>query len=144
MLTTLVTADPEPSLEQPPGRPWAVRRAAGPQRRPALEIYAAHLLVDVLVLPSNWPLSPRIIRGACSVTWAGQRFAAAWGVLPPAGRDLLVEFSRGRIHTQACPAEPVTVGAVFWFAHTAGHFRHVVVTQRGGQERHDIRPARPC
>ena len=29
MLTSLVTAEPELSLEQLPGRPWAVRRAAG-------------------------------------------------------------------------------------------------------------------
>lgn len=144
MLTTLITADPEPSLERPPGHPWALRRAAGPAGRPALEIYAADALVDVLVLPGDWPLSPRIVRGANAVTWAGQRCAAAWGILPAAGRGLLVQFRSGRIRTQACPAEPVAVGGVFWFAQAAGRFRHVLVTHGGGQERHGIHPARPC
>jgi hypothetical protein len=143
MLTSLA-AEPAPTLEQLPGVPWAVRRASGPGGRPALEIYAADMLVDVLVLPGDWPLSPHIVRGACSANWAGQRCAAAWGVLPAAGRGLLVQFRAGRIREQAYPAEPVTVGGVFWFAHAAGQFRHVLVAHRGGQERHGIRPARPC
>jgi hypothetical protein len=144
MLTTLVTADPEPSLEELPGHPWAVRRAAGPGGRPALEIYAADTFVDVLVLPSDWPLSRRIVRGAYAATWAGQRCAAAWGILPAAGQGLLVQFRRGRIRSQACAAEPVAVGGVFWFARAAGRFRHVLVSHGGGQERHGVRPARPC
>ena len=144
MLTTLVTADPRHSVEQLPGHPWTVRRSGGPAGRPALEIYAADVLVDVLVLPSDWPLSPRIVRGGCSAIWAGQRCAAAWGILPAAGRSLLVQFGRGRIRSQASPAQPVAVGGVFWFAQAAGHFRHVLVTHRGGRERHGIRSARPC
>jgi len=144
MLTTQVTADPETSLEDPPGRPWAVRRASGPGGRPALEIYAADALVDVLVLPREWPAVRRIVRGACAATWSGQRCAAAWGVLPAAGQGLLVQFRPGRIRSQPCPAEPVTVGGVFWFAQASGRFRQVLVTHRGGQERHGIRPARPC
>lgn len=102
------------------------------------------MLVDVLVLPGDWPLPRRIVRGACTATWAGQRCAAAWGILPAAGRGLLVQFRTGQIRARACPAEPVAVGAVFWFAHAAGHFRQVLVTHHGGQERHGIRPARPC
>ena len=144
MLTTLITADPVPSLEHPPGHPWALRRAAGPAGRPALEIYTADVLVDVLVLPGDWPLSPRIVRGACTVTWAGLRCAAAWGVLPAAGRGLLVQFRSGRFHTQTCPADPVAVGGVFWFAQAAGRFRQVLVAHGGGQERHGLRAARPC
>jgi hypothetical protein len=135
-MLTLVTAEPEHSLEELPGRPWAVRRAAGPAGRPALEIYAADVFVDLLVLPADWPLAPHIVRGACS--------AAAWGILPAAGRGLLVQFRTGRVRTQACPAEPVAVGGVFWFAHAAGRFRHVLVTHGGGQERHGVRAARPC
>jgi hypothetical protein len=139
MLSTLVTADPGHRLEHPPGCPWAVRRAAGPAGRPALEIYAADTLVDVVVLPGDWPLARRIVRGAYSATWAGQRCAAAWGILPPAGRGLLVRFSRGRIRSEVCHAEPVPVGGVFWFAQTAGQFRHVLVTHGSGQERQVIR-----
>ncbi len=116
----------------------------GPGGPPALEIYAADVFTDLLVLPADWPLAPHIVRGACSATWAGQSYVAAWGILPAAGRGLLVQFGTGRIRTQACPAEPVPVGGVFWFAHAAGRFRHVLVTHGGGQERHGIRPARPC
>ena len=116
----------------------------GRPRRPALEIYAADTFVDVLVLPSDWPLSRRIVRGAYAATWAGQRCAAAWGILPAAGQGLLVQFRRGRIRSQACAAEPVAVGGVFWFAQAAGRFRHVLVSHGGGQERHGVRPARPC
>ncbi len=144
MLTSLVTAEPELSLEQLPGRPWAVRRAAGPGGRPALEIYAAGVMVDVLVLPRDWPRAPRIVRGAYSASWAGQPRAAAWGVLPAAGRTLLVRFRRGRIRAQVCPADPVTVGGVFWFAEVPGRFGQVLVTHGSGQERHGVRPARPC
>ncbi len=100
--------------------------------------------MDVLVLPRDWPLSRRIVRGACSAAWAGQRCTAAWGILPAAGRSPLVQFSRGRIRSQACPAQPVPVGGVFWFAHAPGRFRQVLVTHRSGRERHRIRPARPC
>jgi hypothetical protein len=152
MLTTLVTAEPSSSLddepghclEELPGRPWAVRRAAGPAGRPALEIYVADVFVDLLVLPGDWPLCPHLVRGACSATWAGQRYAAAWGILPTAGRGLLVQFRAGRVHTQACLAQPVAVGGVFWFAEVAGRFRYVLAAHTGGQERHGIRPARPC
>ena len=55
-----------------------------------------------------------------------------------------MQFSRGRIRSQACPAQPVPVGGVFWFAHAPGRFRQVLVTHRSGRERHGIRPARPC
>ena len=104
-MLTLVTAEPEHSLEELPGRPWAVRRAAGPAGRPALEIYVADVFVDLLVLPADWPLAPHIVRGACSATWAGQSYVAAWGILPPAGRGLLVQFRLGRIHPEAWPAD---------------------------------------
>ena len=143
-MLTLVTAEPEHSLEELPGRPWAVRRAAGPAGRPALEIYAADVFVDLLVLPGDWPRSAHIVRGGCSAAWAGHAYAAAWGILPAAGRGLLVQFRAGRVRTEACPAEPVAVGGVFWFAHVAGRFRHVLVTHGGGLERLGIRPARPC
>jgi hypothetical protein len=139
MLSTLVTADPGQRLEQLPGRPWAVRRAAGPAGRPALEIYAAETLVDVLVLPGDWPLPRRIVRGAYSAAWAGQCCAAAWGILPAAGQGLLVRFSRGRIRSEVCHAELVPVGGVFWFAQAAGRFRQVLVTHGSGQERQVIR-----
>lgn len=143
-MLTLVTAKPEHSLEELPGRPWAVRRAACPAGLPALEIYVAHVFVDLLVLPADWPLAPHVVRGACSAAWAGQSYVAAWGILPAGGRGLLVQFRQGRIHPEAWPAEPVPVGGVFWFAHMAGRFRHVLVAHGGGQERHGIRPARPC
>ena len=119
-MLTLVTAEPEHSLEELPGRPWAVRRAAGPAGRPALEIYVADVFVDLLVLPGDWPLAPHIVRGACSATWAGQSYVAAWGVLPAAGRGRCCSSAgagstrrparRSRSRWAACSGSPTRPG----------------------------------
>ena len=43
-----------------PGTPWSIRPAAGPAGRPAVEIYAAGSMLDVMVAPA---LAARILRG---------------------------------------------------------------------------------
>ncbi len=42
--------------------------AAGRAGRPAVEIYAAGSMLDVMVAA---PLAPRVLRGACSLAWSG-------------------------------------------------------------------------
>ena len=140
-MLTLVTAEPEHSLEELPGRRG---RCAGRRRLacPPWRSTRPDVFVDLLVLPGDWPLAPHIVRGACSATWAGQCYAAAWGILPAAGRGLLVQFRHGRIRPQACPAEPVAVGGVFWFAHAAGRFRHVLVPTAAARSGTASAPAR--
>lgn len=52
-----------------PGTPWSMRLACGSGVRPALEVYAAGSLLDVVVASSR---SGRLLRGACAVVIAGQ------------------------------------------------------------------------
>jgi hypothetical protein len=115
--------DEDPGL---PGPPWRIRPAAGPAGRPAIEIYAAGCIVDVLVAPA---LAARVLRGACSVTQAGKRWALAWGYLPP-GAGLSVVFSRGLAIRRASPARISVIAGWFWVAPAVGRFRHVTVHHR--------------
>ncbi len=144
--------DPDPGL---PGLPWWIRPAAGPAGRPAVEIYAAGRIVDVLVAPA---LAVRVLRGACSVTQAGQRWALAWGYLPP-GAGLSVVFSRGLALGRAGPARISMIAGWFWVAPAEGRFRSVTVhhdtvdrggvdrggvDHGGGRERCRVRAVRAC
>ena len=68
-----------------PGTPWSMRLADGSGGRPALEVYAAGSLLDVVVASSR---ASRLLRGACAVIIAGQARAIAWGLYRTAGRDI--------------------------------------------------------
>jgi hypothetical protein len=123
-----------------PGTPWSVRPAAGPAGRPAVEIYAAGSMLDVMVAP---PLAPRVLRGACSLAWSGQPCTVAWGFLP-ARPGLSVWFTRGPVRSY-CFAAPVSVIAgTFWVAPAEGRFRAVTVEHGAGRDRCRVRAARPC
>jgi hypothetical protein len=136
----LLDGDPLPL----PGTPWSVRPAAGPAGRTAVEIYAAASLLDVMVAPTRAPrvLAPRVLRGACSLAWAGHPCAVAWGFLP-ACPGLSVWFARGPARSR-CFAAPVSVIAgTFWVAPAEGRFRAVTVEHGGGRDRCRVRAARP-
>ena len=122
-----------------PGTPWSVRPAAGPAGRTAAEIYAAGCLVDVMVAQ---PLAPRVLRGACSLTWAGQPCTVAWGFLP-AHPGFSVWFTRGRARSR-CAAQVTVIAGSFWIAPAGGRFREVTVEHGGGRDRRRIRAARSC
>lgn len=151
---TIGTSAVEPILDGDPvplpGTPWSVRPAAGPAGRPAVEIYAAGSMLDVMVAPALAPrvlashvLAPRVLRGACSLTWAGQPCAVAWGFLP-ARPGFSVWFTRGPARSR-CFAAPVSVIAGrFWVAPAEGRFRAVAVRHDGGRDRCQVRAARPC
>jgi hypothetical protein len=121
-----------------PGTPWSVRPAAGPAGRPAAEIYAAGWLVDVMVAPA---LAPRVLRGACSLPWAGQPCAVAWGYLP-SRHGFSVWFTRGLARSLYTARVSVIAGS-FWIAPAGGRFRGVTVEHSGGRDRCRVRPARP-
>jgi hypothetical protein len=123
-----------------PGTPWSVRPAAGPAGRAAAEIYAGGCLVDVMVASA---LAPRVLRGACSLTWAGQDCAVAWGLLP--GRPgFSVWFTRGQARSGRSAAEVTVIAGSFWIAPAGGRFREVTVQHDGGRDRCRVRAARPC
>ena len=123
-----------------PGTPWSARPAAGPAGRPAAEIYAAGCLVDVMVAPAR---TPRVLRGACSLAWAAQPCAVAWGFLP-ARPGFSVWFTRGRSRSRSCAAQVTVIAGSFWIAPAGGRFREASVEHGGGRERCRVRPARPC
>jgi hypothetical protein len=138
--TSAVAAILDGDLVPLPGTPWSIRPAAGPGGRPAVEIYAAGSMLDVMVAPA---LAPRVLRGACSLAWAGHRCAVAWGFLP-ACPGLSMWFTRGAAHAR-CFAAPVSVIAgSFWVAPAQGRFRAVTVEHGGGRDRCRVRAARPC
>ena len=122
-----------------PGTPWSVRDAAGPAGRPAAEIYAGGRLVDVMVAPA---LAPRVLRGACTMTWAGQRCAVAWGLLP-ARPGFSVWFTRGGVHSRRCAAEVTMIAGSFWIAPALGRFRGVTVQHDEGPDRCRVRAVHP-
>jgi hypothetical protein len=135
-VAAILDGDPVPL----PGTPWSIRPAAGPAGRPAVEIYAAGSMLDVMVAPA---LAARVLRGACSLAWAGQPCSVAWGFLP-ARPGFSVWFTRGPARSR-CVAAPVRVIAgSFWVAPAEGRFRAVTVEHGGGRDRRRVRATRPC
>jgi hypothetical protein len=135
-VAAILDGDPVPLA----GTPWSVRPAGGPAGRPAVEIYAAGSMLDVMVAPA---LAARVLRGACSLAWAGQPWAVAWGFLPTRF-GFSVWFTRGPARSR-CSAAPVSVIAgSFWIAPAEGRFRAVTVEHGGGRDRGRVRVARPC
>ena len=139
-LTSALAATLDDDPVRLPGTPWSVRPAAGPAGRPAAEIYAGGCLVDVMVAPT---LDPLVLRGACSLTWAGQPCAVAWGLLP-ARPGFSVWFTRGRARCRRSAAKVTVITGSFWIAPAEGRFREVMVEHGGGRDRCRVRAARPC
>jgi hypothetical protein len=167
MLTSRTPVDSGPDLEHLPGTPWSMRPAAASGGRPALEMYDAGTLVDVMVARS---LAAPILRGARSAVWAGQPRAVAWGCLPADGADwsadgagllvdgaglpadkaglaadgagLSVMFARGHVRPRARAVEVTSIIGYFWIAIADGRFDSVAVTHLETRERFRMRTAR--
>jgi hypothetical protein len=139
-VAVILDGDPVPL----PGTPWSVRPAAGPAGRQAVEIYAAGSMLDVMVAPrAPRVLAPRVLRGACSLAWAGHPWAVAWGFLPPRP-GLSVWFARGPARSRRFAAPVSEIAGTFWVAPAEGRFRAVTVEHGGGSDRCRVRAARPC
>lgn len=107
------------------GTPWAVRLGRGSTGRPALEVYDAGALVDVVVETS---VAPEILRGARRGVFGSGPCAIAWGRLPAGAALPVVRFARwAREH----PADVVPVGGFCWLAVAHGRFTAVSVDHRG-------------
>jgi hypothetical protein len=125
-----------------PGTPWSLRLAGGSGGRPALEVYAAGSLIDVVV-PSR--RASQLLHGACRAADGRQPRALAWGCLPVAGGELpAVEFIRGHVRRQVQPAVAEGLAGWFWFADTDGRFSQVTVTRQGKRESCRIPAAETC
>jgi hypothetical protein len=125
-----------------PGTPWSLHLAGSSGGRPALEVYAAGSLIDVMVASSR---ASQLLHGACRAAVGRQARAMAWGCLPTARGELpSVEFIRGRIRHRVQPAVAESVVGWFWFADADGRFSQVVVASQGERESCRIPTADTC
>jgi len=131
--------------------PWLVRTSGGTAGWPAMEIYAADNLLDVVVATK---LGAGILRGARRAAWDGLPGAIAWGRLPADGTSIAVYFAqhrfgrwpgsraqrtvRERYPGGICTAEASVVGERFWVATADGGFGSVAVAHHGTHERRRI------
>jgi hypothetical protein len=151
------------------GTPWSVRRARGPGSRPALEIWEAGNVADIIVAT---PIVTHALRGARRARCGGRMISLAWGRLPvagnalgagwrpapvgrnalgagphpgPDGRDKLrIAFVSGWPARGVVPAGVIEVAGLAWFAIVAGRFAVATAAGGGGYERLRVRPARPA
>jgi hypothetical protein len=122
------------------GTPWSVRRGRGPGTRPALEIWEADSVADIIVAT---PIASQTLRGARRTRGGGPALSLAWGRLPAGPHVLSVTFSGGWLPRRTVPAEVIDAGGLAWFALAAGRFAAVSVACRGGRERLSVRAVRP-
>jgi hypothetical protein len=107
-----------------PGRPWAVRLAGGHSASPALEIYSAGVLLDVV---SSTRLDAPLLRGTRAADGGEGPCALAWGRLPMSGATPDVEFSRGRLRPARKRGTVLEATSWCWLAVVDGPFDQVAV-----------------
>jgi hypothetical protein len=107
-----------------PERPWAVRLAGGHSACPALEIYSAGVLLDVV---SSTRLDAPLLRGSREAVGGAGPCALAWGRLPMSGAAPEVEFSRGRLRPVRKPGTVLEATSWCWLAIADGPFDEVTV-----------------
>ncbi|HTX83048.1 MAG TPA: hypothetical protein VME44_12745 [Streptosporangiaceae bacterium] len=122
-----------------PGRPWAVRLAGGHSACPALEIYSAGVLLDVV---SSTRLDAPFLRGTRETDGGAGPCALAWGRLPMSGAPPEVEFSRGRMRPTRRPGTVLEATSWCWLAIADGSFDRVAVRAEGRCVRAKIRRGR--
>ena len=109
---------------------WSVRVSRQTAARPAMEIYAADTLLDVVVAT---PLSAGTLSGASRMVAGGQHHAIAWGRLIGSASGITVRFSRRRLVGGGHTADVMPVNDWFWVAAAEGRFASVTVTYLGAQ-----------
>jgi hypothetical protein len=135
--------------------PWLVRTSGGTTGWPAMEIYAADNLLDVVVATK---FGAGVLRGARRAAWDGLPGAIAWGRLPADGTSIAVYFAQHRLRrwpgsraqrtagkrhpSGICPAPVSVVGGRFWVATADGRFDSVAVAHHGTHERRRIATVR--
>jgi hypothetical protein len=126
-----------------PGWPWSHRIAGAMSTWPAVEVYEADTLLDVV---SSTRLAPRVLRGARTLRVGGGsgRRAFAWGRLPPGGDLPVVEFSRGRLRVARDRVPPVLVTNWCWMATGEGRYDTVIVRWAGLAVSRRLQVSRSC
>jgi hypothetical protein len=123
-----------------PGSPWSFRVAGAKSACPALELYEAGILLDVV---TSTPIAAVLLRGGRAVRSADGPRAIAWGRVWP-GPVPAVEFSRGRLRRVVYRATVIKVTDWCWLAAADGQFDSVSATAGGRGMRCALRRSRPC
>jgi len=107
-----------------PGRPWAVRPAGRDSAFPALEVYQAGVLLDVV---SSTRLAAPLLRGARASDGRAGPCVLAWGRLPATGASPAVEFTVGRRRSYSQAGIVLKLTSWCWLAVADGRFDRVAV-----------------
>jgi hypothetical protein len=125
---------------RPPGAPWSVRLAGRRSARPALEIYEAGELIDIV---SSTRIAVRQLRGARIAAGGTGRRVLAWGRMPTAGACPEVEFGERRHHGRVQAATVIAVVSWCWLAFAEGAFATVTVRTPDAVLRQRVAGGRP-
>jgi hypothetical protein len=112
-----------------PARPWAVRVAGSRSAWPAVEIYQAGALLDVV---SSTRLAPTLLRGARAGAGGAGPCVLAWGRMPVTGASPQVEFILGRRWRYSQPGTALRLTSWCWLAVADGRFDRVAVQSADG------------
>jgi hypothetical protein len=115
---------PEDTLARQLGDPWSVRLAGRGSACPALELYEAGELLDVI---SATTLVRPLLRGGRAVLTAAGPRAIAWGRLPASGTRPRVSFGPRRRRADPVPAAVLLPAHWCWVAISDGRFGRVMV-----------------
>jgi hypothetical protein len=107
-----------------PGRPWAVRLAGRHSPWPAVEVYQAEALLDVV---SSTRLAPVLLRGARAAEGGAGPCVLAWGRMPVTRASPEVEFTFGRRWRYSRPGTVLRLTSWCWLAVADGRFDRVTV-----------------
>jgi hypothetical protein len=119
--------------------PWSYRIAGAASRWPAVEVYEAGSLLDVVACTR---LAAQLLRGGRTVTSEGER-AFAWGRLPLSGDIPVVEFSRGLVRKSRLGVAVIPATSWCWLAVAEGPYDAVIVRFGELAVRSRLRAGRP-
>lgn len=125
----------------PPGWPWSLRVAGATSTWPAVEVYEAGVLLDVV---SSTRLAACVLRGARTLRAGADCRAFAWGRLPLGGDLPAVEFSRGRHRAVRDRITPVIVTSWCWTASADGRYDAVTVRSDDLDVSRRVQVSRSC
>ena len=119
--------------------PWTYRVAGAMSSWPAVELYEAGSLLDVV---TSTRLTARMLRGARGVRSAAGGRVLAWGRLPLGGGLVAVEFGRGTFGGSRLAVPPVSVTSWCWLAVADAIYDRVTVRHDGMVARRRLRVSR--
>jgi hypothetical protein len=119
--------------------PWSYRVAGAMSSWPAVEMYEAGSLLDVV---TSTRLTATVLRGARAVRSIRGGRVLAWGRVPLRGGLPAVEFSHGTFHRARLAVPPVRVTSWCWLAVADALYDRVTVRYDGVAARRRLRVSR--